>query len=244
MGARARIKNTVRCVIPAFLIASQGVVLLLFAYRWVGTSALTVIPFWAYCGVALLLSAGSIFLLRNGLSVAAFLIWLATLVSCPDEIKGVARFWSTAPELGVPARVQTVDGRSIQPLRVVTLNCKKRDHRNLEIIKQWQPDIVLIQESPYHTHLTNLVAELYGKEGGAMLMPSWDCAIVARGKITKRQTPHYFTQAKVELASGRSVEIVSLHLHGAVTSLSLQHKKTWEIHTKSRQTRLAEMSKI
>lgn len=244
-GFSSRLLAAIRVVIPILLIVAQAGVLLLFARRWVGTSVLTVIPFWAYCIVGLVISLGCLLLLRSNLSIASFLVWLATLCSCPDEVAGIARFWLPAPEAGKPALIESIDdAEPVRPLRVVTLNCRKRDPRNLDIIRQWKPDIVLLQESPYHMHLKQLAAELYGEEGGSMVMPSWDCSIVARGKIVLRRTPHYFTQAKVELVSGRSVEVVSLHLHGAVTSLSLHHKKTWEMHTTSRQTRLAEMSNI
>ena len=62
--------------------------------------------------------------------------------------------------------------------------------------------------------------------------------------MTIRRTPHYFTQAKLELANGRSIELVSLHLNGAVTKLSLHRKKTRKLHTTALQTRLAQMSNI
>ena len=240
MGFRARALATIRVLIPALLIACQGALLLLFTFRWVGTSALTIIPFFVYCIVALTTSLLCIALLRNGLSVAASLIWLATLLTCPDEMVGVARFWHEAPSPGPPAPAKD----DTQPLRVVTLNCRKHNIKSLEAIKEWQPDIVLLQESPFRSYLTQLATDLYGKDGGGIAMPSWDCGIVARGKITVRPTPDYFTQAKVELANGRSVEVISLHLHGALTSLSLHHKKTWQMHTTSRQVRLAEMANI
>ncbi|MEZ5327836.1 MAG: endonuclease/exonuclease/phosphatase family protein [Verrucomicrobiales bacterium] len=240
MGFRARALAVIKVLIPALLIAAQGALLLLFTYRWVGTSALTIIPFWAYGIIALAASLLCLAILRNGFSIAAALIWLATLLTCPDEMAGLARIWHEAPAPGTPA----LAADNVQPLRVVTLNCRKHNLKCLDVIKEWQPDIILLQESPYRSYLSKLATDLYGKDGGMIAMPSWDCAIVARGKITVRQTAPYFTQAKVELANGRSVEVVSLHLHGAATSLSLHRRKTWQLHTTSRQVRLAEMANI
>ena len=168
MEFRARALATVRVLIPALLIACQGALLLLFTFRWIGTSALTVIPFFVYCIIALTASLLSIAILRNRLSVAASLIWLATLLICPDEIASVARLWHEAPAPGTPAPTKD-DAR---PLRVVTLNCRKHNHKSLEAIKEWQPDIVLLQESPFRPYLTQLATDIYGKDGGGIAMTS------------------------------------------------------------------------
>ena len=225
---------------PIVLISCQAGLLLLFARRWDEAAALTVIPFFAYAAGGLVAALGCLFVFRNGISKVAALIWLVTLVTCPDEVAGLVRVWKQKPQPGVPAAYSEVE----RPLRVITLNCRKREVKNLEQIAKWQPDIVLLQESPYRTRLKKFADECFGEGGGDIAMPSWDCAIIARGRVTIRKTPHYFAQAKVELPGGPSVEVVSLHLHGATTSLSLHKKKTRHLHRVSRHTRMAQVSNI
>lgn len=235
-----RLVSVLGTLIPLALVSCQAALLVLFKFRWDAASALTVVPFWAYGAAGLLAAAAGAVVFRGPLAMAALLIWLVTLVTCPDEAIGLVRFWRAAPAEGTPAPVAG-EGR---PLRVVTLNCRRHDFRNLELIKKWQPDVVLLQEAPFRQQLSKLAADLYGKDGGDIASPSWDCAIVARGKITLRKTPHYFTQARVDLPDGHSVEVVSLHLRGAETRLSLHRKSTWQLHARSRRARMKEMTDV
>ena len=115
-------------------------------------------------------------------------------------------------------------------IRVVTINC---NGRNLNIVREsldYNPDIILTQESPSPKELTSLLGESGNNE--YKVIGGWDCAIIAKGTLKKKKYPsvlfNHATGATLTITNGTEIELLSLHLERAITrwdlwNLSLIH---------------------
>lgn len=165
-------------------------------------AAFTIFPVWCSALLGLLLTGmGWHRQLRRPFQGVAVL-WLLFLLVFAEEPHSLLRgLW--------PAPAQNAAG-----LRVVSLNCSAGNPLAGAEVAKWNPDVVLLQESPSRSDVERLARRLYGNEGGFV----WgvDGSIIARGELTPRDLPpalgNYFVQAGLRLPQGREVEIVSLRL--------------------------------
>ena len=225
-------------VVPALILAAHLAVMLVYTWRWDKASALTVVPFWLW-GISGSLLAGTWWVLfRNRLSAVVALIWIVTTLACSDESLGLARFFAERPEPGNP---EPFHGSRV--IRVITLNCKKHNSLSAQEAAAYRPDILLLQETPSAPWLQKFARELYGPSG-QVVASGWDCSIVTGGRVKVRPgTPPYFAQAEVSI-EGTRFEVVSLHLHGAETALSLHRIATWKRHYQRHQIRGSQLRNI
>jgi endonuclease/exonuclease/phosphatase (EEP) superfamily protein YafD len=201
-----------------------------FAGRWDKSAAVTVFPIWLWAAGGLTLSGLGWVLGRPAMAKVPLLVWLATLVLCADERRGL---WRAATGHAAPGR----EAKDPNQLRVVTLNCHGNNLACAREVLAWQPDVVLLQEMRnwQQPALDLLAGEWWGAE--ASVVGGHDTAIVARGKLTPRQRtpggqPEQFVQATLTL-NGRSVEVLSVHLQGHVTDLRLHRWQTWRDHARN-----------
>lgn len=192
-------------------------------------AALTVFPPWIWLPVGLLLagacwSPGT----RRIVCLLGFL-WLAYLLAFTDEAHALVhlRHWrSTSEASRLPG----------QTLRVVSLNCAGGRRDAAEEVAAYNPDIVLLQESPGPKDVERLARALFQDHGGALCQG--DVAVIARGGVSPsgwhRRVPPYFLQARVRLTSGIEAEVISLHLVVPPLRTDLWNPAAWQEQTANR----------
>lgn len=150
-------------------------------------------------------------------------MWLICLLVFADSPQSLLRFGSGPSAHWRSARQS---GRSF---RVVSLNCDTGSMAAAEEVARFEPDLVLLQESPNRTQVEQLAKQLFGNDGAALCGP--DASIIVRGTIWPRRIPAelngYCVHAQVELASGIETEVISLRLVPGLVRLDLWSLECW-----------------
>lgn len=159
--------------------------------------------------------------------VAALAMWGVFAFLSVEEARSLFRTevmstadWQTVRESG--------DG-----LRVASLNCNVGQTRSVEEVSAWQPDIVLLQESPGSEQLDVLVKSLFGS-GDAL--HGGDVSILTRGKITTKfaDPKSHFVHAEIQLPTGELVDVISVRLAPPVPRLDFWMPGFWIAHRNKR----------
>ncbi len=202
-------------------------------------AAFTVLPFWLWGGIGLLMSVFAFCFLRAPLSLIVTAVWAVTLSVGMDEAKALSNFGHPRIQ---PVRGETSEGR--RPLRVLTVNCSSFAYgAPLEDLKKWNPDIVLLQEVFPH-HVKRIAEGLYG--GGGDYRAYLTNGVVTRYEIRRevRNPRMRYQQMTVRLPSGKEVEVVNLHLATAATDMRLWSKEARSTHRRNRALRRIELSVV
>jgi endonuclease/exonuclease/phosphatase family metal-dependent hydrolase len=211
-----------------------------YAVRPDACAAVTVFPVWVWLlpGFALTILGWG----RSWRRITAVIVlcWLTYLLVFAEEPRSLlrARQWS-AP---LPAVAQDDD-----VLRVVTLNCCLCSEQAARAVLAFDPDIVLLQETPMPPVVERLARELYGAQAGWYTF--CDTAILARGAVTPvnarpSQEELFFTHARVRLTSGQRLEVVSAHLLPPFLRLDLWSPECWDAQTFNRRARHSEVRRL
>ncbi len=213
---------------------------LCYLRRWDRLTAITVFPFWAWCflGMGLILVAW--ITLRHRRILWGMALWSVTLLAGADETLPMLKSWHPRPQQGVPAAAE--NGRV--PLRIITMNCRAGPF-NPDSIKDlipWQPDIVLLQESPGQATLQNMAVTLYNSGDPGHYIYSFECAVLARGLITHKVETFLPRSllARVQIAPGVALNLGNVHLLGAETDARLWKKDAFRNHWNNRMARRRE----
>ena len=203
-------------------------------------AAVTVIPSWAWLVPGLFLAAFNLRGRENRKGwpvIAAWLIFLLVLVEEP---------WSLGRALLRPIRLALEARPSGEALRVISLNCAIGNRLAAEEVIRYRPDIVLLQESPGRSEVEELARRLFGKEAG--VVHGVDASLVVRGQVTPAELPPamrgYFVQARVRLATGRDIEVVSTRLLPAVFRADLWSPDCWRAQMQNRRSRREQLRVI
>jgi endonuclease/exonuclease/phosphatase (EEP) superfamily protein YafD len=206
-------------------------VLLSFWERFDACTVVTLFPTWCWAtaGLAIALLGWSRRHARLcGALVAAWLLFLVVFSDTP-----ISLLRSALPE---PTRGRT--------LRVVSLNCAGRSTA-AEEVAALDPDVVLIQESPWQNDLTALARRMYGPGSHVLLGP--DASILARGSITPVAVPpalrENFVHARVEV-DGTTIDVISLRLYPCPIRLDIWSPDCWKSYQANRITRRRQLTKI
>lgn len=155
--------------------------------------------------------------------------------------------WSLLRSLTVvvnPGRAPSRPGSEV--MRVVSLNCAIGNPAAAAEVARFRPDLVLLQESPNRAAVEALASQLYGVEGNAVHGP--DASLLVRGEVTPAELPSrlrsYFVQARVRLASGLEVEMISVRLVPALFRLDLWSPQCWREQAENRRTRREQVDAI
>jgi endonuclease/exonuclease/phosphatase (EEP) superfamily protein YafD len=215
----------------SILAVSAGLcVAISLAYWWQPDwlAPVTLVPAWCWLAPGLALTAWGMSRKHKLWSLAVMVLWVAYTIVLVEEVRSLARIRSRPTANWVAARAR---GRGI---RVVSLNCYVANWRAAAEVASWEPDIVLLQESPSREHLARLTEDLFGADGTHL----WggDTSILARGTIRPRHVDgtSHFVQATVELPSGLKTEVVSLRLHPPVFRLDFLRPGFWVAHRDNR----------
>ncbi|NQV23419.1 MAG: endonuclease/exonuclease/phosphatase family protein, partial [Rhodopirellula sp.] len=159
---------------------------------------------------------------------------------------GILFLWTVFTWLFVEEAHSLVRGVSLSPvewqtahengrgLRVVSLNCSLGQARCVREVQAWQPDIVLLQESPGSEQLRQLAADLFGADG--TFLYGGDVSILARRTLHARffNPTSHFVHAEVQLPTGVLVDVISLRLAPPVSRIDFWKPGFWSDHRHKR----------
>jgi len=128
-------------------------------------------------------------------------------------------------------------GAQRRHLRVVTVNCNLGSRQAAGEVARFDPDIVLLQESPNERAVDELAHSMFGSSASTVWSP--DCSILARGRLhpanghdTTRDAK--FVQATLTLVNGRMIEVVCFRLSPPVVRYDLWSPTCWTDHANVR----------
>jgi endonuclease/exonuclease/phosphatase family metal-dependent hydrolase len=209
-------------------------------------AAFTVVPIWAWGGIGLLCSTIAFWFLRAPLSLIVTGIWAMTILLGADEARVIGNIGKSAPAPGGPG---IADGRPL--MRVVTLNCnyflyggnKGVGGDPSADLRQWDPDIVLLQEV-YPHQVRHIADTLFQGRGDYRIYAS--NGVITRWKIVREVNPsaggYRLQQVTVRKPDNMDIEVVNVHLQSAATDLRLWQRDCWRTHAINRIQRRKELA--
>ncbi len=218
-------------------------ILFSFNYNSDQLSLVTVLPIWLWSAIGLVFIFISIIFLKKKLLLWFFGAWIFTALIGSDEITSLKRGLTPTVK---KIKTETDLVNSIQTLRVASINCNGRKiEAALESI-DYNPDVIFLQESPSPENLQIIKEKLLAPT--IQIVGGWDCAIIAKGKLTKRNYSSIFynhaTGAMLTLQDGSTIELLCIHLESAVTRWDLWNKDCWKEHQKRSQDRRNQLQQL
>ena len=138
--------------------------------------------------------------------IAVLALWGVFIVLFVEEARSLIRFKSW------PTVERQASREGSRTIRVVSLNCNVAQLRSAEEVVAWNPDVVLLQESPGSVSLGRLSQKLFGADGAFLY--GGDVSILTNGQIQPKfsNRASHFVHAEVELPSGFRTDVISLRL--------------------------------
>lgn len=196
-----------------------------YYWRWEGCAAVTFFPPWVWLIPGFFLTGLGYRKTFKWYVLTCFLLGIIFLFSSAEEPRSLIRSRSCSNNEWTAARQQ---GKA---LRIVSLNCAGKRAAAREAFAE-NPDIILLQESPDRETLKTLAQQVF-KENADCL---WgiDTSILARGRIFPEKGARFFTRARVQLSSGRELQVISLRLLPPIVRLDLWSPSGWRDQTQNR----------
>jgi vancomycin resistance protein VanJ len=209
-----------------------------YALRPDACAAVTLWPPWLWLvpGLVILL-LGSRRRYRRAVLCAAAL-WLAYLLIFSEEPRTMLRFGGLSDAEFAQARHRG------EALRIISLNCAGGSAQAAAEVEPYDPDIVLLQESPSHADLRALADRLFGDDAG--IVSDFDAAIIARGHLTSPPggLPPHVAGAHLRSPAGFEADISSLRLHPPILRADLWSPDAWRAQRANRQLRRSQMEEV
>jgi vancomycin resistance protein VanJ len=209
-----------------------------YALRPDACAAVTLWPPWLWLvpGLAILLLGCRRRHRRAALCAAA--LWLAYLLIFCEEPRTMLRFGGLSDAEFAQAR------RRGEALRIISLNCAGGSAEAAAEVEPYDPDIVLLQESPSESDVRALAERLFGDH--ASIVSEFDAAIIARGYLTPspRDLPRHVAGARLRSPTGFEAGIFSLRLHPPILRADLWSPSAWRAQRANRQMRREQMERI
>jgi len=169
-----------------------------------------------------------------------FAAWLIYLLLLAEEPRSLGRALLRPGPLKREARPPG------EVLRVISLNCAIGNRLAAEEVVPYRPDIVLLQESPGRREVEELARRLFGTEAG--VVHGVDASLVVHGRAVPAELPPAMrgnlVQARVTLATGRDIEVISTRLLPAVFRADLWSPDCWRQQTENRRSRREQLRAI
>jgi endonuclease/exonuclease/phosphatase (EEP) superfamily protein YafD len=203
-------------------------------------AAVTVFPVWFWLFPGLLLLAVGYHRAHRRWFAAALCLWLFYLTLLAEEPKSLIRSLGPVSSDWEAAR-QRGEG-----MRVVSLNCAGGSPEAALEIAAYNPDIVLLQESPPRKEVEEIGRRLFGEQAATL----WglDASIVARGSLEPRALPRalqsYCAQARLRLPNGFQTEVFSLRLQPVPFRADLWNPDCWRTMMRDRRQRRLQLQAV
>lgn len=187
-------------------------------------AAVTAIPPWSWLIAFVAIAALGMRHARRWQRAVFLLLVCMYLLFVVEQTRSLARLaWDWLP----------FDAPNAESFRVVSINCNVGSKLAAAEAARFEPDVVLLQESPNQEAVQALAATLFGEEGAVVW--STDCSIVARGSLqASDQQGRSFVQATWTRSDGRMVEIVCVRLSPPVVRYDLWSPDCWREHAAAR----------
>jgi hypothetical protein len=204
---------------------------LCFWQRFDACTVVTLFPTWCWAGVGLVIAILGRSRRRARLGGALVVAWLLFLVVFSDTPISLFRAMRPAPPRG-------------GIVRVVSLNCAGEAAAADEVV-EFDPDVVLLQESPRRSNLESLARKMYGL--GNHIQRGPDASILARGEVTPVEVPPAlrgnFVHARVDVG-GTTIDVISLRLYPCPIRLDIWSRECWQNYQNNRTTRRRQLTQI
>ena len=189
-----------------------------------GLVPITLVPAWCWLTPALVLTVFGASRNQRWLSFAVVVLWIVYAIVMVEEPRSLLRSSQPTSATWPTARKQGTG------IRIVSLNCAAADARAAAEVAKWEPDIVLLQETPSRENLARLSKRFFGAEGSFL----WggDTSIVVRGRLEGRRVNgrSHFIHAAVELPTGQHADVISVRLAPPVFRLDFWMPGFWVDH--------------
>ncbi|MBI3946045.1 MAG: endonuclease/exonuclease/phosphatase family protein [Armatimonadetes bacterium] len=208
-----------------------------YALRPDACAAVTLFPVWAWLAPGLVLAWAGWGRAQRRFGALVLLAWLGYLVAFAEEPRSLVRGWLRGDAQGA--------SRAAATIRVVSLNCAGGSEVAAAEVAGAYPDIVLLQESPGRAAVEALGRRLFGAHAAAAW--SRDESVLARGALlgaapSGRHGPG--TRARVRLASGTQVDVVSVRFVPPVARMDLWNPSCWRDQAANRRARRDEVRSL
>ena len=183
---------------------------------------ITMIPAWMWLVPAGILAFIARPIFGRKLVAVTLLVWLAFVLLFAEEARSLVRFQSLSPRQADSA------------IRVATLNCNFGSSDAVLELAEYSPDVVLLQESPSESQLSQLAVKLLGNQ--AQFITAGDTSILSKGKLQliSADRASHFCHAVVTLPDGQQADVVSLRLSPPVFDIDFFSGKFWRKHHQTR----------
>lgn len=192
-------------------------------------AAVTVWPPWVWAVLGLVLTC--MVLRRSGRRAlfAGVGLWLIYLALLCEEPRGLIGGLFIGPPSG--------------GIRVVSLNCAGGSTEVANEVAAYNPDVVLLQESPPSRDVETLARKLFGRD--AAIGCGTDGSVIAHGRmIGPHKEARHATVAKVRLQSGLVVNLVSLRLSPPIFRTDIWSPSNWREQARLRRVHRNELRSI
>lgn len=201
-------------------------------------AALTHLPPWVWAVPGLILVVWQLRRPPRRAAFAALLLWVLYLGVFEEETRSLLRRPTMSVKAFDEARAQ---GKG---LRLVSANCAGGQPGVALEAAGYDPDILVLEESPPDQAVADLAAQLFG--GSARVAQGPDVAIIARGQVAHipRKGAWYLTAARAALSSGVTVSVIGAHLTPPVFELGLLSSDYWRAQQRNRKIRRDQTQEI
>jgi hypothetical protein len=203
-------------------------------------AAVTFWPAWAWLLIGLFLAIMGGRHVKKWVFTTIILMWLGYMFVFVEETRSLIRYQFFSRPGATTIKQQE------KALRIVSLNCAGGNLEAAAEVKLYEPDIVLLQESPTRKEVEVLGSELFGNDGGI----AWgsNTSIIARGPIQLIPLGllegMLMTQARVHLTSGVGIEVICVRLTPPSIRLNLFSPACWKEHAENRRSHREQIKRI
>jgi len=208
-----------------------------FLSVWDQVAAITTFPQWSWATIGILSAAIAWRLLTRRTRVPRFLLglWIFAMLYFADNLVPIFR--------GIVHGSAPLSRALPGTIRIVTLNCASSESAAREVMN-FQPDIVLFQESPASNKVAELAREWFADS--ASFLAGLDCAIISGYPLKTidevRQT--HSTRAILVLPEKREILVTSLRLTPPLGRADLWNPIAWRAYTEDRRGRRRELRSV
>lgn len=186
-------------------------------------AAVTVYPSWCWFVGGLFLALILLRAKSKRMALTTVGLWFVFLVVFADTPLSLWRgLWNPPDVVAQPGQI---------PLRVISLNAHGSS-RAVAALEQWQPDLILIQETPGAGTLREVGQTILGENSG--LLAGVDASILSRTPIEPLASSVNYTIGKVSIKPGQEVIVVSLRLTPPPFRADLWNPDCWRAYRDQR----------
>ena len=198
------------------------------------SAAVLVFPRWLWIVPGLVLALLGLTRQCKRWALMAVCLWILYTLFFVQEWRSLLQF-----------RTEAVD-KNTKTVRVISLNCAGGNEQAAGEVAQYNPDVVLFEETPLRPIIQRIAPKILGPE--AENLSGSDVTIVTRGKLTpvamENAQSAPFSHARVQLASGLEVDVFAVRLQPYGIRADLWSPDCWREQCANRKRQRAQFEWI